>query len=72
MLSHEPRIHSKSSVHERHNPQLCPKANKRLEGTCGIMRCVDCCGQTDEKDVLECSRCGLQCVAPCKFDEDFS
>lgn len=61
------RIRGGYSLHDEHKPELC----KSDEG-CGSWRCVDCCGVEDERDVIECARCGKQRSVRCSFDEDFS
>lgn len=31
-----------------------------------------CCGVEDDRDIIECSKCGFQWSESCIFDEDFS
>jgi hypothetical protein len=33
---------------------------------------VDCCKQEEDRDVIECSRCGRQKQVACSFDDDMS
>jgi len=65
------RIVGGHSLHEAHDPSKCPSKFGRSP-ECGIARCVDCCGVTGERDILECSKCGKQWTVRCSFDEDFS
>lgn len=64
------RIVGGYSQHESHKPELCTSATG---GPCySLGRCVDCCGVHDERDIVECSRCGRQWTESCSFDEEFS
>lgn len=60
------RIVGGHSLHETEKPELCPN------GYHDHWRVVDCCGQEDDRDIIECSRCGQQRNAACSFDEDMS
>lgn len=71
-VDHVPRIVGGHSNFEAHDPSKCPKNNPALTGRCGEARCVDCCGQKPDTDVVECARCGLQQTWRCTFDEDFA
>lgn len=72
--SHEPRVRGGCSLFAAFDPALCPRETPALPGfdRCGFERVVDCCGQVDEHDVVECSRCGRQKLVACTFDEDYS
>lgn len=73
--SHEPRVVGEHSLHANYDPEKCPKtttvAAVRRE-RCGFARCVDCCGQKEDTDIDECSKCGLQRAVSCYFDEECS
>ena len=60
------RIVGGYSLHETEKPELCPNGNHEQ------WRVVDCCGQEDDRDIIECSRCGRQQSCACSFDEDMS
>ena len=71
--SHTPRITGGSSLHKYYDKEKCPKENPKLKSErCGIARCVDCCGQKNDYDIDECSKCGKQRIVPCYFDEEYS
>lgn len=59
------RIVGGYSLHAQEQPELCDRK-------CPEPRCVDCCGVTDEVDIMECPKCGKQWSGPCSFDEDYS
>jgi len=65
-ISHEPRIAvgKSASLHAAYDPAKCPDKHT------GMIRTVDCCGQKDDQDVLECSDCGFQFTARCNYDDD--
>lgn len=74
-ISYEPRITGGSSIHPTYDPEKCPKTTtvesvKRER--CGSARCVDCCGQKEDNDIDECSKCGFQRMVSCYFDEEYS
>ena len=60
-----PRITGGYSTHSDYDPAKC-------HNLAHAWRCVDCCKREDERDVLECQRCGKQISVACSFDEDFS
>ena len=62
------RIVGGCSLHASEHPELCQPAKNR----CPEPRCVDCCGVTDDVDIMECPRCGKQWHTSCTFDEDYS
>lgn len=69
----EGRIVGGYSMHDSFKPELCPGNGVRgLVSGCGSGRCVDCCGVADDRDIIECTKCGLQWSEGCSFDEDFS
>lgn len=71
--THTPRITGGCSLHAEFDPQKCPKDNPALAGEpCGHARCVDCCKQTPDKDIDECSRCGRQRQVACYFDDEMA
>lgn len=73
--SHEPRAGGDYSMHTAYDPEKCPKTSSNPEVkklSCGEARVVDCCEQEKERDIEECSRCGLQRSVPCSFDDDFA
>lgn len=65
------RIVGGNSLHARHDPTLCHDPFGRGP-QCGTARCVDCCGVEDDRDILECERCGKQWSVRCTFDDDFA
>lgn len=62
------RIVAGCSLHDAEKPDLCQRQHLR----CPEPRVVDCCGVADERDIVECPRCGKQWTVPCFFDEDCS
>lgn len=61
--SPEDRVRGGHSMHDAENPTLCP--DKRHEHW-RVVRC------RNDRDIVECSRCGKQRDVPCNFDEDYS
>lgn len=59
------RIVGGYSMHDGHKPELCP--NPTYNFCLGLARCVDCCGVEDDRDIIECSRCGKQWSERCSF-----
>ena len=67
------RIVGGCSLHAEYDPSKCPKVTPGLKDQrCGLARCVDCCKETPDMDVIECSRCGQQRTVACTFDDDYS
>jgi len=60
------RIKGGYSLHDKEKPELCQ------HGIHGHWRVVDCCKQEEDRDVIECSRCGKQKQVACSFDDDMS
>jgi hypothetical protein len=61
------RIVGGHSLHAAENPDKCPN------GVHGYWRTVECGGLAGEdRDILECSRCGQQKNVRCDFDEEYS
>jgi hypothetical protein len=67
-MSHEPRIaiaaDGSASLHGAHDKTKC------IERHIGPWRCVDCCKQEPDTDVIECAECGYQRQTRCTFDDD--
>lgn len=58
------RIVGGSSLHDQESPCVPP---------CGQWRTVECGGHAGEdRDIVECSKCGRQKNVACDFDEEFS
>lgn len=64
----EGRIVGGHSLHPAHNPQLCKRGIEK----CGHWRTVDCCRVEEDRDIIECSKCGEQRSAKCNFDDEYS
>lgn len=62
------RVIGGCSLHDTEKPELCQKHLR----SCPEPRTVDCCGVVEERDIVECSRCGKQWSVPCNFDQDYS
>ena len=60
------RIVGSDSKHAFHDPSLCNGKN------CDSWTLVDCCEAEEDRDVIECTRCGEQRSVKCSFDSDFS
>lgn len=62
------RIRGGYSTHESFDPSKCPTGGRCHQHG----RCVDCCGVEDDRDIIECQKCGKQWSESCSFDEEFS
>ncbi len=65
------RVRGGFSLHDKYDPTKCPKT-RGIYGQCGGVRCVDCCKQISDTDIIECSKCGYQTTVPCFFEEEYS
>ncbi len=65
------RVRGGQSLHFEYDPNKCPKT-QGIYGKCGTSRCVDCCKQIPDTDIIECAKCGYQTTVPCFFDEEYS